>query len=156
MLLVERGDFPDRAFLAQDHLRNARTDVGLDHRTLVSSPENPGCSNWRTNRCGWRIGSALGSNAYTLGGGTRIYGAQAWRFVPEDFRMASTYGVPDAARWPTGRSATTISSRSIPRRSGRSAFAVLLMATPGWLGSRPFQCPPCHSRHRDSGWRPVP
>ena len=39
----------------------------------------------------------------TVGGGTRVYGAQAWRFAPEDFRMASTYGVPDGsglADWP--------------------------------------------------------
>ncbi len=104
VLLVERGDFPDRAFLAQDHLRNARTDIGLDHRTLVSSPENP-----RVLELGDRsvlLATAdprWGSNAYTFGGGTRIYGAQAWRFVPEDFRMASTYGVPDGsalADWP--------------------------------------------------------
>ena len=38
-----------------------------------------------------------GSNANTVGGGTRVYGAQAWRFVPEDFRMASTYGVPEGS-----------------------------------------------------------
>jgi choline dehydrogenase-like flavoprotein len=46
-----------------------------------------------------------GGNAYTFGGGTRVYGAQAWRFTPEDFTMASTYGVPDGsalADWPVG------------------------------------------------------
>ncbi len=46
-----------------------------------------------------------GSNANTVGGGTRVYGAQAWRFVPEDFAMASTYGVPAGsalADWPIG------------------------------------------------------
>ena len=41
VLLVERGDYPDTAYLARDHLRNARTDSGLDHRTLRSSAENP-------------------------------------------------------------------------------------------------------------------
>ena len=35
----------------------------------------------------------------TVGGGTRVYGAQAWRFCPEDFRMASTYGEP-FVDWP--------------------------------------------------------
>jgi choline dehydrogenase-like flavoprotein len=38
-----------------------------------------------------------------VGGGTRVFGAQAWRFCPEDFRMASTYGIPDGsslADWP--------------------------------------------------------
>jgi choline dehydrogenase-like flavoprotein len=106
VLLVERGDFPDRAFLAQDHLRNARTDIGLDHRTLVSSPENPRVLELDDHSLPLAASDPRwGSNAYTLGGGTRIYGAQAWRFVPEDFRMASTYGVPDGsalADWPIG------------------------------------------------------
>ncbi len=46
-----------------------------------------------------------GGLAYTFGGGTRVYGAQAWRFTPEDFTMAGTYGVPDGsalADWPVG------------------------------------------------------
>jgi choline dehydrogenase-like flavoprotein len=46
-----------------------------------------------------------GGLAYTFGGGTRVYGAQAWRFTPEDFTMAATYGVPDGsalADWPIG------------------------------------------------------
>ncbi len=104
VLLVERGDFPDSAVLASDHLRNARTDTGLDHRTMRSSAENP-----RTLLVGddlivlpaWDPRS--GSNADTFGGGTRVYGAQAWRFMPEDFAMASTYGVPGGsslADWP--------------------------------------------------------
>jgi choline dehydrogenase-like flavoprotein len=106
VLLVERGDYPDTAYLAADQLRNARTDIGLDHRTLLPSAGNP-----RTLHLGDRteVLSAWdprwGSNAYTVGGGTRVYGAQAWRFVPEDFRMASTYGVPDGsalADWPIG------------------------------------------------------
>jgi choline dehydrogenase-like flavoprotein len=104
VLLVERGDFPDAAFLAHDLLRNARTDTGLDHRTLVSSRENPRTllvGGTRTALESWD--PRWGSNAYTLGGGTRVYGAQTWRYVPEDFAMASTYGVPDGsalADWP--------------------------------------------------------
>ena len=104
VLLVERGDYPDTAYLARDHLRNARTDSGLDHRTLRSSAENP-----RTLLLGddpvvlpaWD--PRFGSNADTYGGGTRVYGAQAWRFMPEDFAMASIYGVPEGsalADWP--------------------------------------------------------
>ncbi len=45
------------------------------------------------------------NNAMTVGGGTRVYGAQAWRFLPQDFQMASLYGVPDGsslADWPIG------------------------------------------------------
>ena len=106
VLLVERGDYPDTAYLARDHLRNARTDSGLDHRTLRSSAENP-----RTLLLGadplvlpaWD--PRYGSNADTFGGGTRVYGAQAWRFMPDDFAMASRYGIPDGsalADWPIG------------------------------------------------------
>lgn len=44
-----------------------------------------------------------GNNAFTVGGGTRVYGAQAWRFALLDFTMASAYGVPEGsglADWP--------------------------------------------------------
>ncbi|MBZ0304216.1 MAG: GMC family oxidoreductase, partial [Anaerolineae bacterium] len=47
--------------------------------------------------------SGYQNNAACVGSGTRVYGAQAWRFMPQDFRMASTYGVPDGsslADWP--------------------------------------------------------
>src|SRR5262249_47472149 len=43
------------------------------------------------------------NNAACVGSGTRVYGAQAWRFMPQDFRMASLYGVPEGsslADWP--------------------------------------------------------
>jgi len=104
VLVVERGDFPGVSFLAQDHLRNARTDVGLDHRTAPSTQGNP-----RTLQLADRLvelgpqDGRWGNNAMTVGGGTRIYGAQAWRFAPDDFQMATTYGVPDGSAlvdWP--------------------------------------------------------
>ena len=104
VLLIERGDYPDRAWLAVDHLRNARTDSGLDHRTLRSSAENPRTLSLSPDAVvlpAWD--PRYGSNADTFGGGTRVYGAQAWRFMPEDFMMAATYGVPDGsalADWP--------------------------------------------------------
>ena len=106
VLLVERGDYPDTDHLARDHLRNARTDSGLDHRTLRSSADNPRTMLLDADRVvlpAWD--PRYGSNADTFGGGTRVYGAQAWRFVPEDFAMATTYGVPDGsalADWPIG------------------------------------------------------
>ena len=79
---------------------------GLDHRTLLRSADHP-----RTLLVEDRPVTLptwdprWGSNAYTYSGGTRVYGAQAWRFLPADFRMASTYGVPDGsalADWPIG------------------------------------------------------
>ena len=43
------------------------------------------------------------NNAMTVGGGTRVYGGMAWRYMPQDFRMASLYGIPEGsslADWP--------------------------------------------------------
>jgi choline dehydrogenase-like flavoprotein len=103
-LLLERGEplsFPE---VGRDHLRNMRLSqygnnagpdgadeprvaVGSSGRAFVVLPHEGGYHN----------------NAATVGGGTRVYGAQAWRFHPLDFRMASTYGVPKGsslADWP--------------------------------------------------------
>jgi choline dehydrogenase-like flavoprotein len=46
-----------------------------------------------------------GNNAACVGGGTLSYGAMAWRFMREDFRMRSTYGRPEGSTlddWPIG------------------------------------------------------
>jgi choline dehydrogenase-like flavoprotein len=46
---------------------------------------------------------AYQANASCVGGGTVSYGGQAWRFMPQDFRMRSTYGeVPGSTLedWP--------------------------------------------------------
>src|SRR4029077_17425537 len=90
------------AEVGQDHLRNHRFSAyGHNTGPLAGHP-----------RVSVVAGGARGvqpheggfsNNARTVGGGTRVYGAQAWRFAPEDFRMASTYGVPDGsglADWP--------------------------------------------------------
>ena len=46
---------------------------------------------------------AYQNNAACVGGGTLSYGAQAWRYMPQDFRMRSTYGAPAGSSledWP--------------------------------------------------------
>jgi choline dehydrogenase-like flavoprotein len=105
VLLVERGSWIPVTAPA-DHLRNQRASFGYETPAgppLVGNPRvydaaagqvtvTPDDSRWN-------------NNAMTLGGGTRVFGAQAWRFSPEDFRMASTYGVPEGsslADWPIG------------------------------------------------------
>lgn len=102
VLIIERGDAPAAEALWGDHLRNPRVDAGF---TALSGP--PAVGNPRVLAPGgltvWPSDIRWGNNAMTAGGGTRVYGAQAWRFSPEDFRMASTYGVPDGsalADWP--------------------------------------------------------
>jgi len=66
---------------------NPRVIVSMDGRETITAPWEGGYSN----------------NAACVGGGTLSYGAMAWRFHPNDFRMASQYGVPAGstlADWP--------------------------------------------------------
>ncbi|MDP9027992.1 MAG: GMC family oxidoreductase [Actinomycetota bacterium] len=102
VLIVERGDWPDPIELWSDQLRNPRAGAGFDPLTGPSSAGNPRLFD------GLEIPPSderWSNNAMTAGGGTRVYGAQAWRFAPDDFRMASRYGVPPGsslADWPIG------------------------------------------------------
>jgi len=93
VLVLERGDWPsyDRhindelisqrtqvlgAAFGPDHLKHPRVFVGADgSRSQVTS-----------------IKGHYGHNAACVGSGTVSYGAMAWRFMPEDFKMRSTYG----------------------------------------------------------------
>ncbi|HQZ12446.1 MAG TPA: GMC family oxidoreductase [Devosia sp.] len=107
VLLLERGRELDYAHDGhRDHLRNHRLPVH-GHNTGPDLDGNP------------RVFEALDgseqvvpphhglymSNASGVGSGTVLYGAQAWRFHPDDFRMASRYGVPEGSSltdWPIG------------------------------------------------------
>jgi choline dehydrogenase-like flavoprotein len=104
VLLLERGNALSFADVGRDHLRNQRLSiyghnagpdlagnprvfVDPDGHSRIVKPHEPDYHN----------------NAACVGGGTRVYGAQAWRFFPDDFRMASKYGVPERsslADWP--------------------------------------------------------
>jgi len=59
-----------------DEERNPRVFVDLEGRERVVRPRQ------------WQYSA----NASCVGGGTVSYGAQAWRFMPQDFRMRSLYG----------------------------------------------------------------
>lgn len=105
VLVVERGDLPRRSDLLTDHLRTPRSGSGLfPHSGPGPNAEvrevKLGDGPWRDTVAGEGLWS---NNAMTIGGGTRMYGAQAWRFGPKDLAMASTYGVPEGsalADWP--------------------------------------------------------
>jgi choline dehydrogenase-like flavoprotein len=104
VLLLERGRQLSFSDVGRDHLRNQRLSiyghnagpelignprifVDPEGRSRMVKPHEPDYHN----------------NAACIGGGTRVYGAQAWRFHPDDFRMASKYGVPERsslADWP--------------------------------------------------------
>ena len=113
VLLLERGRDLSFDAVGRDHLRNQRLaiyghnagpDIDGNPRTLAADsfpipvgeklgqhrllrPHEPGYQN----------------NAACVGSGTRVYAGQAWRYMPQDFRMASEYGVPagsSLADWP--------------------------------------------------------
>jgi choline dehydrogenase-like flavoprotein len=101
---LERGRWQPYSQIPLDHLRNHRLSL-YGHNTgpdLAGHPRvvvnDAGLSQTRLPHQGGYQNNAMG-----VGGGTRVYGAQAWRFLPDDFRMASKYGVPEGsslADWP--------------------------------------------------------
>jgi choline dehydrogenase-like flavoprotein len=105
VLLIERGR--SRAYGDsghRDHLRNHRlqaygvnTGPELDGNPRVFVDPLGESHVVRPHENGYH------NNAATVGSGTFVYGGLAWRFHPDDFRMASRYGVPDGsslADWP--------------------------------------------------------
>ena len=70
-----------------DDERNPRTLVGANGQARVVRPSQGGYQN----------------NAACVGSGTVSYGAMAWRYMEQDFRMRSTYGTPEGSTlddWP--------------------------------------------------------
>jgi choline dehydrogenase-like flavoprotein len=107
VLLVERGRWLDYANSGhRDHLRNHRNPV-YGHNTGPDADDGPRIlvtPDGREHAVEPHT-VAYGSNAACVGSGTLVYGGQAWRFHPDDFRMASRYGVPagsSLADWPIG------------------------------------------------------
>jgi len=104
ILLLERGPSLSFSDVGRDHLRNQRLSV-YGHNAGPELEGNPRVFVDPEGNVGKVLPHELNyhNNAACLGGGTRVYGAQAWRFMPADFRMASTYGVPQGsslADWP--------------------------------------------------------
>jgi len=103
VVLLERGKWHTAFDCRKDDLRNQRTSFlgcgfGPDERNprvAISDDGRPRVikpNHW-----------AYSNNAACVGGGTFSYGAMAWRFMPQDFRMRSTYGTVEASTlddWP--------------------------------------------------------
>lgn len=108
VLLIERGRELSFSDVGRDHLRNQRMsqyghNAGPDIRT------NPRVFQDYADPLSEAIvppyDGRYHANAGCVGSGTRVYAGQAWRFMPQDFRMASIYGVPEGsslADWPIG------------------------------------------------------
>jgi len=105
VLLLERGHALAWADVSRDHLRNHRLSLygintgpaALGNPRVIVTPQGEERILPSPNLDGYQ------NNAMVVGGGTLVYGAQAWRFLPQDFRMASLYGIPQGsglADWP--------------------------------------------------------
>lgn len=113
VLLLERGRALSFEQVGRDHLRNQRMAV-YGHNAGPDLDGNP--RTIHPDSFPLPVGEKLGehrllrphepgyqNNAACIGSGTRVYAGQAWRFMPQDFRMASEYGVPEGsslADWP--------------------------------------------------------
>ncbi len=106
VVLFERGPWYTPADCRKDDLRNQRTTV-LGN---AFGPEDRGFPRVVVDAGGVaRIvrpsDNAYQNNAACVGVGTLSYGAQAWRYMPQDFRMKSVYGTPPGSSledWPIG------------------------------------------------------
>jgi len=104
VVLLERGKWYTAADCRKDDLRNQRTTV-LGNAFGPEDDGNPRVivdANGRSRIVVPSEGSYQ-NNAACVGGGTLSYGAQAWRYLPQDFRMRSTYGAPAGSSledWP--------------------------------------------------------
>lgn len=107
VLILDRGAAHERRDVTLDHLRNHRlAQYGYNTETARDLEGRPRVfvdSSGKRHVLNDPLSPGYGYNASLVGGGTVVYGAQAWRFLPKDFRMASTYGVPEGsslADWP--------------------------------------------------------
>src|SRR5436190_2517577 len=104
ILLLARGSALSYSQVSRHHLRNQRFSR-YGHTAAPEIEGNPrvfinpqgAATVVRPHEAGYH------NNAACVGGGTLVYGAQAWRFMPADFRMASIYGTPEGSSlvdWP--------------------------------------------------------
>jgi choline dehydrogenase-like flavoprotein len=104
VVLLERGKWYTAADCRKDDLRNQRT-------TMLGNafgPDDAGSPRVWVDKQGTAhlalpSEGSYQNNAACVGGGTLSYGAQAWRYMPQDFKMRSTYGAPSGSSledWP--------------------------------------------------------
>lgn len=143
VLLLERGRAQDFASTPRDHLRNHR---------LAQYGQNTGPDRGNPRAFLPRDGDEYAvpphapeyhNNAVAVGGGTLVYGAQAWRFLPQDFCMASVYGVPagsSLADWPIGYADLAPYYARAEREIGVAGESVLSSAL--WPRAEAYPMPP--------------
>ena len=104
VVLLERGIWP--RFDTHDHDELSSQSYGLLRQAFgPDEKKNPRVVN--DGQGGWRTVTpsegGYGHVAACVGSGTASYGAMAWRFMPQDFRMRSEYGLMEGSTlddWP--------------------------------------------------------
>lgn len=104
ILVLERGQPLNYRDEKRDHLRNHRLSQ-YGHNT---GPDLEGNPRVFVNSDGQQVVAKPNEGSYqniasAVGSGTLVYGGQAWRYLPKDFRMATEYGVPQGSSltdWP--------------------------------------------------------
>ena len=104
VVLLERGKWYTAHDCRKDDLRNQRTTL-LGNAFGPDDDGNPRVTVDANGTVRTILPSegAYSNNAACVGGGTLSYGAQAWRYMPQDFRMRSIYGAPQGSSledWP--------------------------------------------------------
>jgi choline dehydrogenase-like flavoprotein len=104
VVVLERGRWATPGEDRKDDLRNQRTtalgvpfgpDEEKEPRVFVDARGRESVV--------WPADGAFNNNAACVGGGTLSYGAMAWRYMAQDFRMRSIYGAPEGSTledWP--------------------------------------------------------
>ena len=98
VILLERGRNQQWSETKHDELYSQRT-------TVLGNAFGPDDTNIRLVKLGEEQNfrevrasdGSYGNVAMCVGGGTKSYGAMAWRFMPKDFRMRTTYGAPEGS-----------------------------------------------------------
>jgi len=106
VVLLERGRWYSAADCRKDDLFNQRTQV-LGAKFGPDDERNPRVAVDEQGRESivYPTDGGYSNNAACVGGGTFSYGAMAWRFMEQDFRMRSTYGPVEGSTledWPIG------------------------------------------------------
>jgi len=135
VVLLERGRNQQWSETKHDELHSQRT-------TVLGNAFGPDDTNTRLVRLGDEAQfrevraseGSFGNVAMCVGGGTKSYGAMAWRFLPKDFKMRSTYGAPEGSSledWP-------ISYEELEPYYERAEYAI---GVSGRRGANPFEAP---------------
>src|SRR5487761_2060767 len=146
VVLLERGRNQQFSETRHDELHSQRT-------TVLGNAFGPDDTNVRLVKLGDAAqfrevrasDGSFGNVAMCLGGGTKSYGAMAWRFLPKDFRMRSTYGAPEGSsleNWP-------ISYEELEPYYERAEYAI---GVSGQRGANSFE----GARKRDYPMPPMP